>query len=581
MDSEHLLLQAVVVLCVAVVVVPVFQRLRISPVLGYLVAGAAVGPHGLALIADAEGTLALAETGVVFLLFTLGLELSVERLRAMRRHIFGLGTAQVLSCAVVLATAAWMMGLEPASALVVGSALALSSTAVIIQTLREHGNLIARVGRVSFAVLLLQDMAVAPLLALIPLLATDPGSLVPALAEALAKAVLAVTVIFAIGRWAMQPIFHYVSEHGSRETFVAMALLTALGIGLVTQQLGLSMALGAFLAGLTLAGTQYRHQVEVDIEPFRGILLGLFFMAIGMLVDPGLVSARAVEIAGIVVVLLAVKAAIVISLCRAFRMEWPLAVRVGLLLAGGGEFAFAILGLGLARGLLIEANVQTLIVAVALSMVLTPVLAQLGEHIAASIDRRTASRRNDLAIESADLANHVVIIGFGRVGQTIAKLLSELNVPHLALDLDAGRVSAARQKGSHVYYGDSSQLAVLQAAGVARAKSVVVTVNQPHLVERIVVLLRQNFPRLDILARAHDGPHSEALERAGASRAVPETLEASLQLGRAVLTTVGAPLDDVRRIIREVREQHYASIEEVVADTAEVPSGAGTERWKA
>ena len=474
-----------------------------------------------------------------------------------------------------------MMGLEPASAIVVGSALALSSTVVIIQTLREHGNLIARVGRVSFAVLLLQDMAVAPLLALIPLLATDPSALVPALVEAAAKALLAIIAIYAIGRWAMQPIFHYVSEHGSRETFVALALLTALGIGLVTQQLGLSMALGAFLAGLTLAGTQYRHQIEVDIEPFRGILLGLFFMAIGMLVDPGLVSGRAGEIAAIVVVLFAVKSAIVISLCRAFRMEWQLAIRVGLLLAGGGEFAFAILGLGLARGLLIEANVQTLIVAVALSMILTPLLAQLGERIAVSIDRNAASRRDDLNTESADLTNHVVIIGFGRVGQTIAKLLTELNVPHLALDLDAGRVSAARNEGSQVFYGDSSQLAVLQAAGAARAKSVVVTLNEPHLVERIVILLRRNFPKLDILARAHDGPHSEALERAGASRAVPETLEASLQLGRAVLTTVGAPLDDIRRIIREVREQHYATIEELVPDTEQPSPEIDTERRKA
>ena len=556
---DEVFLQVLLVLA-AVIVVPLVERLRINAVVGFLLVGMVVGPHGAGMIHELDGAIELAEIGIVFLLFTLGLELSIDRLRAMRRDIFGLGTAQVLCCGVAIALAAWAVGFPPATAMVFGAALTMSSTAVVVQMLSDSGELVTRIGRVAFAVLLFQDIAVAPILAMVPLVGEGAG-LGPVLGAALARAVVAVGAVILIGRYIIPPLFRMAARTGRREVFVAVVIFTALSTGYVTSEAGLSMALGAFLSGVVLAGQVFRHQIESDIEPFKGILLALFFMTIGMILDPRVVVDEALVILGIVAGLITTKAAIIIGLCRLFGFAASTAVRVGLLLSAGGEFAFVIVGLALAQGLVSSLIAQTLIAAVAMTMALTPLLAMAGRRVQRRLDRRAGTEADPLERESLGLADHVVILGFGRVGRIIARLLTSLQVPYLGLDMDHALVTAHREQGANVFYGNADRIEVLRKAGVGDARMVVVTVDQPQRVHRILSLLHHECPDVEVIVRAHDNVEARALEAAGATHAVPETLEASLQLGRSVLTTIGLPIDDVRQIIQQVRSEHYERLE--------------------
>jgi CPA2 family monovalent cation:H+ antiporter-2 len=580
MQDAHVLESIVIVLLTAVLIVPLFQRARLSAVLGYLAAGAIIGPYGLGVIESGPGTAVLAEFGVVFLLFTIGLELSVERLGAMRHHIFGLGSAQVLLSGAGIALVAWgWFGLSPEMAVVIGAALALSSTAVVLQVLSEQGDMLARVGRVGFSILLLQDIAVAPILALVPLLGMEGDGLALALGLAMVKAAAAVAVIVLIGRLLLRPVFRLAARTHNREVFAALALLVALGTGWATHHFGLSMALGAFLAGLMLAGTEYRHQVEADIEPYRGILLGFFFMTVGMMIDPQLVIDRLGLILALVAVILVFKGLVVWALCLAFRLSMPLAIRAGLLLAGCGEFAFVILGLGIDEGVVAREIGQLLVVVVAFSMILTPFLAGAGRGLQARMESRALQDGDALAAEAGGLRDHVVIAGFGRSGQTVARLLAERGIPHVALDLDTGRVTAARARGLHVFYGNAAQPDVMRRAEVQHARAVVVTIDQPRSAERVVHVLRHHYPDLHIVVRAHDTEHSRSLLEAGASSVVPEALEASLQLGHAVLRTAGTPDQEIDRIIGQLRAQDYAGLTDIVRKGG--GSAAGTDEGRA
>lgn len=552
-------LQALLVLAV-VVVMPLVERLRINAVVGYLAVGMAIGPNGAGMIHDLDGAIELAEFGIVFLLFTLGLELSVDRLKAMRHDIFGLGTAQVLCCGAAVALAAWAIGFPPTTALVLGAALAMSSTAVVAQILTDEGEMVKRLGRVALAVLLFQDIAVAPILAMVPLVGEE-AELGSVLGSALMRAVLGVGAVVLIGRYVTPHLFRLAARTRRREVFVALVIFTALGTGYLTSEAGLSMALGAFLSGVVLAGCVFRHQIEADIEPFKGILLGLFFMTIGMILSPGVLLQQGPIIAWLVVGLVTIKALIIFALCRLFKVGLSTAIRIALLLAAGGEFAFVIVGLALANGLLHSLAAQTMIATVAASMALTPVLAMVGRRTQQWLERRVANRTDLLGEESRGLVDHVVILGFGRVGQTVARLLKDLDVPYLALDLDHRAVAEHRAAGANVLYGNAAQIGVLRKAGIGRARMVVVTIDQPSRVSRILSMLRNEYPALEVIVRAHDNAQARALELAGATRAVPETLEASLQLGRSILTTIGLPIDDVRQIIQRVRSEHYERLE--------------------
>jgi CPA2 family monovalent cation:H+ antiporter-2 len=557
-----------VFLLAPVVVVPLFRWLRCSPILGYLVAGILIGPHALGLIEESALTHTLAELGVAFLLFAIGLELSLERLRVMRRLVFGLGTLQVALSSAAIGIVARLAGADLAAAIVIGGALALSSTAFVLQLLVERGEQVARFGRTAFAILLFQDLAVVPLLAVVPVLALDQPSLAGALGLSALKAAIALGLIIAVGRLILRPVFRIVAGTRSPELFVSATLLVILGTGWLTTQAGLSLPLGAFLAGLLLSETEYRHQVEADIRAFRGLLLGLFFITVGLSMDLHVVAERWSLGLLLLASLLLGKATIIAGLCAAFRLPLADALRIGLLLAQGGEFAFVLFEAALTHHVLAPATGQMLLATVAASMIVTPLLAEAGRSLAQRLGRPAAGDLHALHEGAGSLTDHVVVAGFGRVGQTVAKVLAAADIPYVALDLDPGRVRRCRAAGLPAFFGDASGVDVLAAAGAGRARAAVLTMDQAAAVDRAVAALHQHFPELRIFVRGHDPRHGRELARRGATAVVPEAVEASLQLGGIVLTAVGASGGDAARIIEQLREGGYAGLEEIADDAS-------------
>lgn len=564
MNGPEILYDVLVFLVAAVVVVPAFRRLRSSPVLGYLAAGLLIGPHGLAFIQDTESAHTLAEFGVVFLLFMIGLELSFARLRALGRYVFGLGSLQVAVTGLLIASVAWTLGSTIEAASIIGGGLALSSTAFVLQLLVEKGERTTRFGQVSFAILLLQDIAIVPLLILVILLGQGEGSLIAALGGATIRAAIALVLVVGVGRLILRPIYRIVAGTRSSELFVATTLLTVLGTGWLMSLGGLSMALGAFLAGLLLSETEYRHQVEADIRPFRGILLGLFFMTVGMSINLPLIGAQIGKVAAIFAALLIGKSIVTAVLCRGFGLPISASSRVGMLLSQGGEFGFILFASASALGVIPAETAQILLAVIALTMAATPAMAYLGNRtfkFFVEREREPGASADDI---SDDLKDHVVIAGFGRVGQTVANVLSAGGVPFVALDLDPDRVSKCRGNGIPVFFGDAGQIEVLKAAGANQARCAVITIDQPATANRLVAALKEYVPDLEIFVRARDLSHSHQLEAAGASAVVPETIEASLQLGGIVMNSMGATPDEVATIIEDLRQDDYMQLSEIV-----------------
>lgn len=532
-------------LLAAVVIVPLLQRFSIPSVLGYLAAGMALGPHTPGPVVDVEATRPLAELGVVFLLFAIGLELPLARLKTMRRLIFGLGLLQVVVTGGALGGLGVWLGLSHQAALVVGATLAFSSTATVLAILVERNETVTHQGRVSVAILVFQDLAVVPVLALLPMLARDTHRIGAALGIAGLKALLAIGGIYLAGRLVLRPAYRYVSAVHNPEVFVAANLLLVLAVAWVTAEAGMSMALGAFLAGLLLADSPYRHQVEASIEPIRGLLMGLFFMTVGMTIDLPVVAGRAPEIVGLTLGVLAIKALVVAGLCLLWRMEPATGVQVALLVSQVGEFAFVVFERAVGLHILAAGTGQVLVGAVALSMVLTPALAALGRRYAAAKRRRLGEDLVPVGTEA--LQGHVVIAGYGRVGRAIARVLQENGVAYLALDLDSAEVAKAREEGRPVFYGDAGNIGVLRAVGIERAVAAVVTVNDPRTAEKTVNRIRQLAPSLPVVARAHDGRQQAILGQAGATAVVPETMEASLRMAGLVLGTAGLDAGAIER----------------------------------
>ncbi|HEY7479970.1 MAG TPA: monovalent cation:proton antiporter-2 (CPA2) family protein [Gemmatimonadales bacterium] len=548
-----------VILLAAVAVVPLFRRLRASAVLGYLVAGALIGPHGFGLIREIEAAGVLARFGVVFLLFSIGLSLSIARLTTLRRYVFGLGSAQVLLTALAVWGLLRLMGLESPVALVLAGGLALSSTAVVLQVLTERRELATPYGRVAFAVLLLQDLAVVPLLTLVPLLHDAETRVLPALGLAFLKAALVLVAILAVGRLLLRPLLRAVTRGGDPELFTGIVLLLVLGIGWLTDQAGLSMALGAFLAGVLIAETEYRPQVEGDIQPFRGILLALFFMTVGMGVDLTMLSQRALLLVALLGGLLAVKAGILFGLARSFRLSPGTAAAVGLMLAQGGEFGFVLFALANQAGVLPDEVAQPAVLVVGLSMAVTPLLLVAGRRVAHRVDH-AAGVHHALARDAGEVRDHVLIAGYGRVGRTLALLLESRGTPYLALDLNPELVAEVRRRDLPVYYGDASRAEVLKAAGVERALAVVITVDEPGSATRTVHVVRGLAPELPVLARARDLVQCDELAQAGATAVVPEVVEGSLQLVAALLRQLGVSREEVEQTLAEFRRETYARL---------------------
>jgi len=562
--NTQLLSDVLLLLAAAIVLVPLFQALRIPAVLAYLVAGVALGPYSPGPVVDPKLPGVFAEFGVVFLLFAVGLELPLSRLQSMRRFIFGLGLLQVVATATAIGGTAYALGVDSRAALVIGGALAFSSTATVLKVLVERGETVARFGRVSVAVLIFQDLAVVPLLTLLPLLAGDAANLPMALALATAKGVLAIVGIMLLGRYVVRPVYRFVASANSPEVFTATNLFLVLAVGLLTALAGMSMALGAFLAGLLLADTAYRHQVEADIEPFRGLLLGLFFMTVGMSLDLPFMVRKIDEILALTVALLAGKSLLLFALCRLSGLGTANALRVGLLLSQGGEFAFVVVSRAVGLHIIDGDGGQMVTTVVALSMALTPLIGTLAQRLAEAWERRWG--REAFRVETSDVKGHVLIAGYGRVGRTVARILSRHGIPYVALDLDAQRVAAMRDGGRPIYYGDATHAGVLRAAGVERACAAVVTVNRPALAEKAVEAIRRHAPNLPIITRAHDLVQTGRLQHAGASAVVPETIEASLQMAGLALRSAGVPSATVDDTLDGLRKDNYGALVERPVD---------------
>lgn len=557
---EHsFLIKILLMLMIAIVAIAMFRRLGLPAILAYLVTGALSGPSVFNWFSQQQ-IHSVAELGVVLLMFSLGLEFSLPRLWAMRRTVFGLGSAQVFVTVLLSMCISLMMGLSINESIIVGAAIALSSTAIVLKLLNEQGWLRRRHGELSVSVLLFQDLAVVPLLILMPLLASDGEPLSwQSIGLAMVEGVFAFIALMAFGKWALPKLFDEVARSRSNELFVLSTLVVALVTGAVTQWLGLSMALGAFMAGMLLGESQYKRQLEADIRPFRDLLMGLFFISIGMLLDFGLVVDFWWQVLLLVVAVIVAKALIVYGLLRAAKESFRTSVASAISLAQVGEFSFVVLALAVNYQLL-EITVSTKLVMVAvLSMAIAPWLVKHSVDIA----RRLQGSRFKSELEGQGIPpmehskDLVLILGYGRVGQTIARFMKTEAVPYLVLDLDPTRVTEARRAGEPVYFGDVAKRAILKQAQIRQAKLIVITFSSARVLDEVLPLCRQLAPDANILVRTRDDEGMEALEQAGASQVIPESLEGSLMLVSQVLYQCGVPLTRILKRLEYERRNHY------------------------
>jgi CPA2 family monovalent cation:H+ antiporter-2 len=567
---EVWLKDAVVFLIAAGVVVPLFRLFKLSSVLGFLIAGLALGPFALGglaerfavlewlTISEPEAAKPFAELGILFLLFLLGLELSFQRLWQLRRAVFGAGGLQAFGSAAVLGIASFLIGQTAPTALVIGLALALSSTAIVMQIMAEERRTAAPVGRASLSVLLMQDILVAPILILVGFLTRDSGADIgAALLSALFQGVLALAWILLLGRLVLRPVFRLVAKAGGRDLLMALTLAVVVGASMLTAGAGLSLALGAFLAGLMLGETEFKHQAEIDLEPFKGLLLGVFFMTVGMGLDLGAVWQNVGLVLAGLVGMLIVKGLLVYLACRLFAGDHRLSLEAAFLLAPAGEFAFVILATANA-GDVIPPETATIVAAIAgLSMLLTPALAAIGRKL--STPTEDGVGQSELPSDLVDLEGHVIIAGFGRVGRTMARVLETENVSMVALDMSAEKVAKGREEGWPVFYGDAGRAEFLERAGAARADMFVVTVDDAQKASDMVRAARTLRPDALIIARGRDRRHAVELAAAGASHVTLETAEAALQLAGRALEDLGLSGDIVRDRLAAEREDVYAS----------------------
>ena len=564
------LVQILLLLAIAVAVVVSFQRLRIPSSLGYLLVGLILGPYTIGPVIDLPHIESLAEFGIVFLLFTIGLNFSLPQLRALRHQVLGLGTGQVALTTLVVGLAAWLLGFPAAAAFVMGAVFAQSSTTIIGKQLAEQGEDNSRHGRLGLAMSVFQDVTAVPFVVVIPVLGTAAGAglLATTLGWAMAKAVLAFALVFVAGRWLLRPLFHLVAAQRSAEVFTLTVLLVALAAAWTTQSLGLSMAFGAFLAGMMLGETEFRHQVESTIRPFRDVLLGLFFIGIGMLIDPAALPAIWHWALLGTLLLVVSKTLLVALLVRRSGIDALTAWRTGLLLAVGGEFGFALLAIALSSGVIDPHLSQVLLTSVLFAMVAGPFLIRYNHVLATWLARRHRVAASDAPLveispeATAHLQSHVIICGYGRIGQSVGHFLAEEQIPFIALDLDSVRVREAHTAGEPVYYGDASQRDILEALGLERARLVVISHDDTQAALKMLADLRQLRPTLPVMVRTRDETQVEELQAAGALEVVPETLEAGLMIASQALLLLDVPLSRVARRIQAQRTGRYRLMRE-------------------
>ena len=541
--------QTLVYIAAAVIAVPIAKKLGLGSVLGYLIAGIVIGPAALGLISDVEYVLHFAELGVVFLLFIIGLELKPSRLWVMRRPVFGLGTAQVVLCGIVLGAIASFSGLDAKGAFVVGFGLALSSTAFVLQLLGEQKQLQTDHGRSAFAVLLFQDLAVIPLIALVPLLADqEAGGIDPV---QLAITALCIAALVAGARYLLRPVLRLVANSGITELFTATALLIVIGAAVLMEMAHLSMGLGAFIAGMLLADSEYRHELESNIEPFKGLLLGLFFIAVGMSVDLSLIASRPIDVFGYTALLIVTKAVLIFGLARTLGLTGSVSKALAVVLSQGGEFAFVLFTLARDTGVLGNDTVDLLIVVVTLSMATTPLLF-LGNEILER--RRENSQPAKPYDEIEEEANPVVIASFGRFGQIVGRVLRSRGIPFTALEASAAQVEVVRRFGNKVYYGDAARIELLRAAGIDEARLFVLAIEDIEQSLRTARTVRHYCPQLPILARARNRAHAHLLMDLGIERIYRDTFYSGLELTRSLLGLLDTDAGEADRIVRTFAE---------------------------
>ena len=573
MGHNDPLLQILILLAASVCVVAAVRKLALPAILGYLAVGMLLGPHALKLAADNETTQLLADFGVVFLVFTLGLEFSLPRLVAMRWEVLGVGGAQVLITAgLVAAGAILFFNVAPAVAVLIGGAVAMSSTAIIIAQLTEQSENNRTHGRLAVAICLFQDLSFPLLLALLSALSGGVGAVDAAhILGAIAVAAFALLLVLAAGRWLLRPLFLMIASVRSAELFSLAVLLAVLASAWATHAVGLSLALGAFLAGMMLAETEFRHQVEATIRSYREVLLGLFFITVGMLLDVGLLLRDLPVVTAILLGMLLLKAAVVAVVAKPATKSWFKSLRTGVIVAQGGEFGFALLILLLRKDLLDQRLVQPLLAATVLSMVLSPLIIRHNRRITRVILRETgnpqteAMRQERVTLAAAD-REHVVICGFGRVGQNIARVLEQSGFEYIALDVDPYRIRTGRQAGDPVVYGDAGQGKVLENVGLAHASVVVITFANPDVALRILRAVRELRADVPILVRTQDDTKLTELQAAGATEVVPETFEASLMLLSHLLLLVKLPVGAVLRTVNDIRSHRYSMLRQYFRD---------------
>ncbi|UOD27654.1 cation:proton antiporter [Massilia violaceinigra] len=578
MQEQHafpFLREILLFLSLAGILIPTLQRLRINQVLGFLAVGALLGPFGLGLFADshpwlayltfprAEGVVALAELGVMFLMFMIGLELSAARLWSLRRWVFGAGTAQVCISAAVLGTVIHLLGHRVESAVILGIVLSLSSTAVVIALMNEQHSTNTPLGQAGFSILMLQDLAVVPLLILIGVMAKgESDGIVSLVAITMVKAAAAIALIYLVGGRLIHPLFRIFTRHRQPDVFMALVLLSTLGIAGLSAAAGLSMALGALIAGLLLAETEFKHEVELMVEPFKGLLMGLFFMTVGMGMDARQIIDAPLWLAAAVFGLIAIKALVIAMLFRIGGLSWGRAVEGGLLLGQGGEFAFIVIGYATASKLVDADLGARVMLAVGLSLFVTPMLARLGREIGTRWEPRgdeQAATPNQAALAAA--RGHIIIAGFGRVGQQLAKLLTAEGIGYIAFENDARLATRMHGQGLPVYFGNAARAELLRHVNAGEAPAIVLTMDHPASALHAVRGIRREFPDVPLLARSRDEAHARELKRAGATIVVPETLEASLQLSAFVFEALGMDEDRVDRIVDAERDLFLATLD--------------------
>jgi CPA2 family monovalent cation:H+ antiporter-2 len=556
-----------ILLFASVVIVIVFKQIGLSPALGYLVAGAAIGPFGFGILTSTDTTKSIAELGIVFLLFAIGLELTFSRLMKMKKYVLGFGGLQVVLTGVIISLACYyLLGISSQISIIIGSALSMSSTAIVLQVISENSEQTTRVGRLSFSVLLMQDLAVIPILVLIPLFAKTELNIAQALGGALVNAAIALVIIFTIGHFLLRPIYRLIVESKSEVLFLSLTLMVVLGAAFLSHSLGLSFALGAFIAGLMVAETEYKYRVEEEILSLKSLLLGLFFMSIGMSFDFDLLVSTVHYIILAALALIALKVVIILALCRIFKFPFAPAIHAGLLLAQGGEFAFVVFLMAVQEKLMGVELSQFLMTLVTFTMALTPMLASLGRRLKTQLYVKEVLRDNKLKRELSDASNHVIIIGFSKIGRIVTYILRKRNIPYIVLESNHRVVRLEKSNGYNIHYGDPMNLDILHHIGIKRCESVIVALDDEIACLKITRFIHKNCPDVDIATKAENINNSDRFRKVGANIVVSKNLETGLQLAHGALSSIGTSEAEISHALKSFREIHHDVVKDIVFD---------------